>query len=210
MKPNSSWIGREIRSYKILYQLGAGGMGEVYCAKDSKLGRDVAIKVLHASFAQDRERQKRFEQEARALAALNNPHIGAIYGFEELGDACALVLELVEGPTLEERLRTGAVGVDESLRIARQIAEALEAAHDKGIVHRDLKPANIKFTLAGTVKVLDFGLAKALVGDSEISRLSQAPTGTRPGTILGTPAYMSPEQATGQTIDKRTDIWAFG
>jgi Tol biopolymer transport system component len=184
-------------------------MGEVYRAKDSNLGRDVAIKVLPDTFAQDPERLARFEREARVLASLNHPHIAAIYAIEEANGVRALVLELVEGPTLADRLSQGTVPVDEALAIARQIADALEAAHERGIVHRDLKPANIKLTPDGAVKVLDFGLAKAF--DTSGHR-SQSPTvtGTRAGVILGSPAYMSPEQARGQTVDRRTDIWAFG
>lgn len=190
--------------------IGAGGMGQVYRAKDTKLGRDVAIKVLSASFAADPGGRTRFEQEARALAALNHPNIAAIYGLEEAGDGFVLVLELVEGPTLAERLRSGAMPPKEALGIARQLAEALEAAHEKGIVHRDLKPGNIKISSGGKAKVLDFGLAKALAGESAAPLLSNVTTGTRLGVVLGTPAYMSPEQATGQAADKRTDIWAFG
>ncbi len=185
-------------------------MGEVYRAKDRKLGRDVAIKVLPPSFVQDPSRRSRFEQEARALASLNHPHIAGIYGFEDGGDSCALVLELVEGPTLADRLEAGAIPIKEALRIARQLADALEAAHEKGIIHRDLKPANIKITPNGTVKVLDFGLAKALAGEAASQNLSQAATATGQGVILGTPAYMSPEQAAGQNLDRRTDIWSFG
>ncbi|MBI4473086.1 MAG: serine/threonine protein kinase [Acidobacteria bacterium] len=209
MTPERSWIGRHIRAYEIVSLLGAGGMGEVYRAKDTKLARDVAIKVLPASLAHDLGRRSRLEQEARSLAALNHPHIAAIYGFEETDNEYALVLELVEGPTLADRLGTSAMPLKEALRIARQLAEALEAAHKKGLIHRDFKPANIKITPDGYVKVLDFGLAKAFGNDSA-SDLSQAPTGTRQGVVLGTPAYMSPEQATGQSLDERTDIWAFG
>jgi serine/threonine protein kinase len=202
--------GQRIAHYQLHELIGAGGMGEVYRATDTKLGRDVAVKVLHASFANDPGRRSRFKQEARALAALNHPHIAAVYGFEEAHDGCALVLEFIEGPTLADRLRRSPIPVKEALRIAYQIADALEAAHEKDIIHRDLKPANIKITPDGKVKVLDFGLAKALVDDAERERMSDAPTGTRQGVILGTAAYMSPEQATGQSVDKRTDIWAFG
>ena len=202
-------IGRAIGAYRILSLLGTGGMGEVYRAHDVKLGRDVAIKILPPVFTRDAERRARFEREARVLATLNHPHIGAIYGLEHAGDAKALVLELVEGQTLAERLAAGPLSIAEVVVIGHQIADALEAAHEKGIVHRDLKPANIKVTPTGTVKVLDFGLAKATGPD-----LPHSPTitvdATREGTILGTAAYMSPEQARGQTIDKRTDIWAFG
>jgi serine/threonine protein kinase len=227
--PGASLLtGRRIGVYDVLAPLGAGGMGEVYRARDTKLGRDVAIKILPRGFTSDPDRLARFEREARMLATLNDPHIGAIYGFEESdavpdsGQAAlrALVLELVEGETLAERItRAGATGpglpVKEALDIARQIAEALDAAHEKGIVHRDLKPANIKITPDGIVKVLDFGLAKLdRIGAESSEASSQSPTvthgGTRDGIILGTTAYMSPEQARGQAVDKRTDIWAFG
>jgi serine/threonine protein kinase len=190
-------------------------MGEVYRAHDSKLGRDVAIKVLPSLFTTDRERLARFDSEARILAALNHPHIGAIYGLEDAGGMPALVLELVDGETLADRLRRGPIPPRDALTIARQIADALNAAHRKGIVHRDLKPANIKVTPDGLVKVLDFGLAKALAGEvASTQNVSQAPTtaidATRLGTILGTVAYMSPEQARGLPVDTRGDIWAFG
>ena len=231
----ASLVGRQVGAYKILSLLGAGGMGDVYRARDTTLGRDVAFKVVPDAFRSDPERLARFEREARVLATLNHPHIGAIYGWEEVDPAAgsgqaavrALVLELVEGDTLAERLarRAGPSGpagvpgprgpglhVDEALTIARQIADALVAAHEKGIVHRDLKPGNIKITPDGTVKVLDFGLAKAVAGDASGSDLSQSSSigGTREGVILGTAAYMSPEQARGQAIDKRTDLWSFG
>jgi serine/threonine protein kinase len=211
----SSWTGRRIAHYSVRERIGAGGMGEVYRAKDTKLGRDVAIKVLPPSLVQEADRRDRFEREARLLAALNHPHIAAIYGFEDIGEVSALVLELVEGPTLADRLKAGPLPLMEALRIARQIAQALEAAHEKDIIHRDLKPANIKITSNGTVKVLDFGLAKALGAGTTDVRSSQAPTqalGTHEGVILGTPAYMSPEQAIGQSesVDTRTDVWAFG
>jgi serine/threonine protein kinase len=207
-----SWTGRSVSNYAVAELIGVGGMGEVYRAKDRKLGRDVAFKVLPASFVEDPNRRMRFEREARVLAALNHPHIAAIYGFEEVGSDCALVLELVEGPTLADILKTGAIPMNEALRIARQLADALEAAHAKNIIHRDLKPANIKITPARVVKVLDFGLAKALAVEPSSPSLSQAPTGTGYGVVLGTPAYMSPEQASGQveTLDTRTDIWSFG
>jgi serine/threonine protein kinase len=209
---SDSWTGRRIGPYIVAERIGAGGMGEVYRASDTKLGRVVCFKVLPASFVEDRDRRKRFQTEARVLAALNHPNIATIYGFEESGNDCVIVLELVEGPTLEDRLATGPIPLNEALRIARQIVDALEAAHTKAIIHRDLKPANIKFSAAGTVKVLDFGLAKALVRGWTGQSSSQAPTGTGHGVILGTPAYMSPEQAVGQTdqLDERTDIWAFG
>jgi serine/threonine protein kinase len=206
--------GRQLGAYSIQSPLGIGGMGEVYRARDTKLGRDVAIKVLPAQWLADPERRARFEREARLLASLNHPHIGAIYGVEPAGDVDALVLELVEGTTLAERLTKGKPSLRETLRIATQIADGLGAAHEKGIVHRDLKPANIKITPAGVVKVLDFGLAKIASDDSAGPDLSQSPTGsiggTREGLILGTAAYMSPEQARGQRVDKRSDIWAFG
>jgi Tol biopolymer transport system component len=198
--------------------LGAGGMGEVYRAHDATLGRDVAVKILPRAFTTDPDRLARFEREARVLAALNHPHIAAIYGVEQIpreagaeGTAArALVLELVDGETLAERLGRGAMSVSDALESARQIAAALEAAHDKGIVHRDLKPANVKVRPDGTLKVLDFGLAKA-EGLTSRAPGSDAPAGeTSAGVILGTPAYMSPEQARGQTVDKRTDVWAFG
>jgi len=206
--------------YEILAPLGAGGMGEVFRAKDTRLDREVAIKVLPAAMAADPERIARFEREAKALATLSHPNIAAIYGFEEHEGKRLLVMELAEGETLSERLQQGALPLDETLETARMIAAALEAAHDKGIVHRDLKPANVKISPDGTVKVLDFGLAKALTGEGG-SVVSQSPTEvvnsptitanfTRPGVILGTAGYMSPEQARGRSIDKRTDIWAFG
>ena len=211
-------IGTSLSHYRITAALGAGGMGEVFRATDTHLGREVAIKVLPADVAGDVERLARFRREAHLLAALNHPHIAAIHGLEEVDGKPFLVLELVEGEDLSERLKRGPVSVDEAIAVARQIALALEEAHEKGIVHRDLKPANIKLTPAGTVKVLDFGLAKAFGGDgahsSGTSGLSQSPTvtrqGTRAGLILGTAAYMSPEQARGRPVDKRADIWAFG
>jgi len=207
--------GRQIGSYRVLSLLGRGGMGEVYRAHDAKLGRDVAIKVLPPMFTADHERLARFESEARMLAALNHPHIGAIYGLENAGGAPALVLELVDGETLADRLRRGPIPLRDALTIAQQIADALDAAHRKGIVHRDLKPANVKVTPDGLVKVLDFGLAKALGSEvASTQNVSQAPTtaidATRVGMILGTAAYMSPEQARGLPVDTRADIWTFG
>jgi Tol biopolymer transport system component len=209
----ASLVGRQIGSCKVLSLLGKGGMGEVYRARDMKLGRDVAVKVVAAAFLSDPERLARFEREARVLATLNHPHIGAIYGSEETDGVRGLVLELVEGATLAERLASGPLPIEGALTVAQQIADALEAAHDKGIIHRDLNPANIKITPDGTVKVLDFGLAKVLAPEAPGHGPSQVPTaagGTREGVIAGTPAYMSPEQARGKAVDKRTDIWAFG
>jgi serine/threonine-protein kinase len=217
--------GTRLGPYEIGSLLGVGGMGEVYRARDIKLDRDVAIKVLPESFAADPERVARFDREAKTLASLNHPNIGAIHGLEESNGVTALVLELVEGPTLADRIAHGAFPIDEALPIARQIAEALEAAHEHGIIHRDLKPANVKVKDDGTVKVLDFGLAKALErvdarpegrAYTGLDALSRSPTITSPagmtgmGMILGTAAYMAPEQARGKPVDKRTDIWAFG
>jgi len=206
--------GTRLGPYEIQAPLGAGGMGEVYRARDTKLGRDVAIKILPEVFTSDPERLARFEREARMLAALNHPHIGAIYGVEDAESVHALVLELVEGDTLGERLRRGPLPLTDALAIARQIAEALESAHERGIIHRDLKPANVKITPDGTVKVLDFGLAKAASNDGVGFDLEQSLTitagATSAGAILGTAAYMSPEQARGKIVDKRTDIWAYG
>jgi Tol biopolymer transport system component len=210
--------GTRIGPYEIVSALGAGGMGEVYRARDTTLGRDVAIKLLPASVAADPDRVARFAREARLLAALNHRHIATIHGFEDSGGAGALVMELVEGPTLDEKIAQDdwrhakpAARLSQTLAIARQIAEGLEAAHGQGIIHRDLKPANIKLSRDGTVKVLDFGLAKALSSDAAPSA-GPTITGTAlpAGTIVGTPAYMSPEQARGLALDKRTDIWAFG
>ena len=192
----------------VLEKLGVGGMGEVYRARDTTLGRDVAIKILPRHFTADPERLARFEREARMLAALNHPNIGAIYGLEAASGVRALVLELVEGETLADRIQRGPAPVTDALTIARQIADALDAAHEKGIIHRDLKPANIKVTPDGVVKVLDFGLAKAATGELQSPTVTVG--STQEGTILGTAAYMSPEQARGQAVDKRTDIWAFG
>ena len=206
-----SLVGRRLGSYDVLAWLGAGGMGEVYRARDTKLKRDVALKILPAHVSRDVERLARFEREARVLASLNHPHIGTIYGVDETDGVRALILELVEGPTLAERLGGGPLPVREALSVARQIAEALDAAHEKGIVHRDLKPANIKVTPDGIVKVLDFGIAKMRAPDEAAVEASTVTTvGTRAGALLGTAAYMSPEQARGQAVDKRTDIWAFG
>jgi WD40 repeat protein len=209
-------IGTRVGPYEITGAIGAGGMGEVYRARDTRLNRDLAIKVLPPAFAQDPERLARFRREAQLLAALNDPHIAAIHGLEETDGLVALVLELAEGEDLAARLKRGALPVDEALQAARQIAQGLEAAHEKGIVHRDLKPANIKLDADGRVKILDFGLAKAWEGEagsSSSSDLSQSPTMSRhteAGIILGTAAYMAPEQARGRRVDKRADIWAFG
>jgi eukaryotic-like serine/threonine-protein kinase len=206
--------GRRVGSYEIVGLIGAGGMGEVYRATDTRLGRDVALKVLPEDFAADPDRSARFEREARVLASLNHPNIAAIYGFEDAAGIPALVMELAPGSTLAERIARGPMPVEEAVPIARQVAEALEYAHEHGVVHRDLKPANVKVTEDGAVKVLDFGLAKALGGESAPSDLSMSPTltgmATRAGVILGTAAYMAPEQARGKPIDKRADIWAFG
>lgn len=209
--------GTRLGHYEVRTPLGAGGMGEVYRARDTRLGRDVALKILPDAFADDPERLARFEREATTLAALNHPHIAHIHGVEESGSTRALVMELVEGDDLAQRLVRGALPVDEAVPIARQIADALEAAHGAGIIHRDLKPANIKVRPDGTVKVLDFGLAKALDTTAGIgSDRGHSPTITSPaamthaGVILGTAAYMAPEQARGKAVDPRADIWAFG
>src|SRR6266545_1019086 len=207
--------GRTIGGYQLQTLLGAGGMGEVYRARDSKLGRDVAIKILPRAVTSDASRLARFEREARMLAALNHPNICAIYGLEEADGVRFLILELVEGATLAERIKErGGLPIAEALAIARQIVDALEVAHEKGIIHRDLKPANVNVTPDGVVKVLDFGIAKAVIADASDAELTPSPPGktggTREGAILGTAAYMSPEQARGKVVDKRADIWAFG
>ena len=201
---SSSLTGRRLGPYLVGARLGAGGMGEVFQARDSRLKRDVALKLLPDSFAGDPERIARFQREAEMLASLNHPHIGAIYGIEESAGVRALVLELIEGETLAERIARGALPIGEALPIATQIADALEAAHEHGIIHRDLKPANIKITPAGTVKVLDFGLAKSAAQSPGAADVRST------GVILGTAAYMSPEQARGKAVDRRADIWAFG
>ena len=208
-------IGQTIGPYTILAKLGEGGMGEVYRARDTKLNRDVAIKVLPESFANDPDRLARFEREAQVLASLNHPNIAHIHGLEDSGGAGALVMELVEGDDLSVMIARGAIPFAEALPIAKQIADALEAAHELGIIHRDLKPANIKVRADGTVKVLDFGLAKALdPTTSSSAEAMNSPTltvrGTQMGLIIGTAAYMSPEQARGKAVDRRADIWAFG
>jgi serine/threonine protein kinase len=207
--------GTRVGTYEIVAPLGAGGMGEVYRARDTTLGRDVALKFLPAAVATDPDRLARFEREAKTLASLNHPHIAQVYGFESAGTTRALAMELVEGDDLAQRVARGPIPIDEALPIARQIAEALEAAHDAGIIHRDLKPANIKVRPDGTVKVLDFGLAKALdpggARDSGIAATMTSPAAmTAMGVILGTAAYMAPEQARGKVVDRRADIWAFG
>jgi serine/threonine protein kinase/Tol biopolymer transport system component len=206
--------GTRLGSYEVTAQIGAGGMGEVYQAHDTKLGRDVAIKVLPEAFAHDPERLARFQREAKMLAALNHPNIATIYGLEHSDGTHYLVMELVPGENLAERVKAGPLPIEEALIIAKQIAEALEAAHEKSIIHRDLKPANVKVTPEGKVKVLDFGLAKAFAGDTSTEDIGNSPTlsmaATMQGVILGTAAYMSPEQARGKSVDKRTDIWAFG
>jgi serine/threonine protein kinase len=216
--------GARLGPYEITAQIGAGGMGEVWCATDSNLGRQVAIKVLPDVFAHEPEHLARFEREAKTLASLNHPNIGGIYGLEKADVPSrsgpvvirALVMELVEGPTLADRIAQGPIPIDEALPIARQIAAALKSAHEQGVIHRDLKPANIKVRADGTVKVLDFGLAKVMESSAVISSShSVSPTITTPamtqlGMILGTAAYMSPEQARGKPVDKRADLWAVG
>jgi hypothetical protein len=209
-------IGRTIGNYHVTAELGAGGMGQVYRARDTRLNRDVAIKIVPDVFSGDAERLARFEREARLLATLNHPSVGGVYGLEEVGGQRFLIMELVEGEDLSARIGRGPISVEDTLEIALQIASALEAAHEQGVIHRDLKPANIRVTEDGRVKVLDFGLAKALdPGDGNSGALSQSPTAlmsspTMAGVILGTAAYMSPEQARGKRVDKRADIFAFG
>jgi serine/threonine protein kinase len=208
--------GTRVGVYEITAQIGEGGMGQVYRATDTKLKREVAIKILPPSVAENADRLARFQREAEVLASLNHPNIAGIYGIEESQSVRALVLELVEGDDLSQRIARGAIPLDEALPIAKQIAEALEAAHEQGIVHRDLKPANIKVRPDRTVKVLDFGLAKAMEPATvSAAPLSRSPTITTPamthaGMILGSAAYMSPEQARGKAADRRADIWAFG
>src|SRR5262245_36042183 len=213
--------GARFGGYEVVGLLGAGGMGEVYRARDTKLNRDVALKILPDAFAADPDRRARFAREAQVLASLNHSHIAQIYGLDEFPNPQSpipnhfLVLELVEGPTLADRLARGPLPIDDALKIAAQIADALDAAHERGIIHRDLKPANIKLTADDRVKVLDFGLAKALGDEAAASSapgLSQSPTmlASTTGVIVGTAAYMSPEQAKGKPVDKRADIWAFG
>ena len=205
--------GARLGVYEVAAKIGQGGMGEVYRARDTKLNRDVALKVLPDLFASDPDRLARFQREAEVLASLNHPNIATIHGLEETDDTRALVLELVEGPTLAERIAQGPIPLEETIAIASQIADALEAAHEQGVIHRDLKPANVKVKDDGTVKVLDFGLAKALdpspVGDPSLSPTLTA-AATQMGVIMGTAAYMAPEQAKGKAADKRADVWAFG
>src|SRR6516162_3173483 len=205
-------IGAQLGSHEITGLLGKGGMGEVYRARDMRLKREVAIKILPDEFAGGADRLSRFQREAEVLAALNHPNIGAIYDLAQSGETRFLVLELVEGETLAERIARGPIPVEETLHIAKQICEALEAAHERDIIHRDLKPANIKLTPDGKVKILDFGLAKVFQGQLQES-LSNSPTqmpATMPGVILGTAAYMSPEQAKGKEADRTSDVWSFG
>jgi serine/threonine-protein kinase len=207
-------IGQTISHYRIIEKLGQGGMGEVFLAHDASLDRNVALKFLPDIFSGDLERLARFEREAKLLASLNHPNIATIYGLEQADGKRFLAVELVEGETLAQQTERGPLSVEEALEVCRQIAEGLEAAHEKGVIHRDLKPANVKITPEGKVKILDFGLAKAFQGDAPTADASKSPTltdqMTRPGVILGTAAYMSPEQAKGRSVDKRTDIWAFG
>ena len=223
-------VGRTLSHYRIDAAIGEGGMGEVYRATDTKLGREVALKVLPETFARDADRMARFRREAQVLASLNHPNIAAIYGLEDADGVRALVMELVEGPTLADRIAAGvvpaqgslqrvpqskpAIPLEESLHVAKQIADGLEYAHERGIVHRDLKPANLKVRSDETVKILDFGLAKALESECPAGDISNSPTlttaATQAGVILGTAAYMPPEQAKGRSVDRRADIWAFG
>src|SRR5262245_7473276 len=205
-------IGTTIGSYEIRSALGAGGMGEVYRAHDSKLGRDVALKLLPAAFAGDPDRVARLRREAQMLASLSHANIAAIHGLEESGGVPVLVLELVEGPTLADRIAAGRLPLDDSFAVARPVADGLEAAHERGIVHRDLKPANIKLRPDGGVKVLDFGLAKAIESSQTSTAAPPAATSlamTRDGAVLGTTPYMSPEQSRGLAVDRKTDIWAW-
>ena len=199
-------VGARLGHYAVTAKLGQGGMGEVWRATDTQLDRDVALKVLSEAFTSDPDRLARFEREAKVLASLNHPGIAAIYGIEEQDDTRALVLELVEGPTLADRISKGPIPVDEALPIAKQIAEALEAAHEAGVIHRDLKPANVKVKEDGTVKLLDFGLARPIADDMVVTAADL----TLPGRIFGTPAYMAPEQASGSSVDGRTDLFAAG
>src|SRR5262249_52467700 len=211
---SQSMVGRQLGHYQVLALIGIGGMGAVWKAKDTRLNREVAIKTLPPGFDRHPNRLLRFDREAKLLASLNHPNIATIHGLDEDRGTRFLVLELVEGDTLADRLNHGTIPLEESLKLARQISEALEAAHEKGIIHRDLKPANIKITADGTVKILDFGLAKAFARDDvhadPSDSLSPSVESTERGLILGTAAYMAPEQARGKRVDKRADIWAFG
>src|SRR6266853_2189355 len=210
-------VGDKLGNYEILALLGEGGMGEVYRARDTTLKRDVALKVLPVAFVRDQERMARFQREAEVLASLDHPNIGHIHGIVDSEDSRALVLALIEGPTLADRIEAGPIPLDEAVAMSKQITEALEYAHDRGVIHRDLKPANVKITPDGVVKVLDFGLAKVLedeVAPASAGGLANSPTltigHTRVGVILGTAAYMSPEQAIGRPVDRRSDIFSFG
>jgi eukaryotic-like serine/threonine-protein kinase len=207
-------IGKTLGHYRVVQELGRGGMGEVFIADDLNLNRKVALKFLPDAFTGYPERMARFEREAKLLASLNHPNIAAIYGLEQAEGKRFIVMELVEGETLAQKIAKGPLPIEEALEVCRQIAEGLEAAHEKGVIHRDLKPANVMITEGGKIKILDFGLAKALADETQSGNSSQSPTltegMTRPGVILGTAAYMSPEQAKGKSVDKRTDIWAFG
>src|SRR5437773_8324064 len=206
-------IGTKLGHYEITTHLGSGGMGDVYQAIDTKLGRSVAIKFLPEAFSNNNEHVARFEREAHVLASLNHTNIAAIHGLEESGGRKFLVMELVDGETLAERINRGPSPIDEALNIAKSICDALGAAHEKGVVHRDLKPANVKITPDGKVKVLDFGLAKVREAEQGTASLSNSPTllsGSMPGVIMGTATYMSPEQAKGKEVDRTTDVWAFG
>ncbi|MFT7664921.1 MAG: serine/threonine protein kinase [Planctomycetota bacterium] len=214
ISPMPLTTGQTLSFYEILGPLGAGGMGEVYRARDTRLDREVAIKVLPEEMAEDEERLRRFEREAKVLASLNHTNIAGIHGMDQQGETCFLAMELVPGEDLEERLRRGALPINEAIDICRQIAEGLEVAHEAGVVHRDLKPANIRITPEGAVKILDFGLAKPIGPKARQSGTASAESDsflvTSEGMILGTPTYMSPEQARGKPVDRRTDIWAFG
>ena len=201
---------QQIGHYQLVAMIGKGGMGEVYRARDTRLNRDEALKVLPQILANDPNSMARFQREAQLLASLNDPKIAAIYGLEESGSTRALVMELVEGPTLAERIANGPIPLDEAVSLVLQMANALAYAHDKGIIHRDLKPANIKLASNGQVKILDFGLAKAMSMEESSPDTITAPVTTGVGTVMGTPAYMSPEQARGKEVDRRTDVWSFG
>jgi serine/threonine protein kinase len=207
-------VGDKLGHYEVLALLGQGGMGEVYRARDTTLKRDVALKVLPATFLRDHERMARFQREAEVLASLDHPNIGLIHGIVDSEHSRALVLALIEGPTLADRIEAGPLPLEEAVTIARQIVDALEYAHDRGVIHRDLKPANVKIGPEGVVKVLDFGLAKVLEDEPAVSSMANSPTltmgHTRAGVILGTAAYMSPEQAVGRAVDRRSDIFSFG